>query len=69
MISFVKKVKSSTLELMLFSIFFASNLHAADSYEHLTLNEAVRIALENNVQQHCQKIHQFNKLSRLKKAY
>lgn len=51
MASFVKKVKLSTLAVMYLLVLSASHAYAAESYQHLTLNDAVRIALENNLQQ------------------
>lgn len=51
MASFVKKVKLSTLAVMYLLVLSKSHAYAAESYQHLTLNDAVRIALENNLQQ------------------
>jgi outer membrane protein len=49
--NFVEKVKFSTLAAMLLSMVCTTNLFAAETYDRLTLSDAVRIALENNVQQ------------------
>lgn len=51
MTNFIEKVKFSTLAAMLLSIVSTKNLYAAEAYDRLTLSDAVRVALENNVQQ------------------
>lgn len=51
MINFVNIVKLSSLVVMFLTVVSASNAYGTESYERLTLNDAVRIALENNVQQ------------------
>jgi len=51
MTNFIEKVKFSTLVAMLLSMVSTINLYAAEAYNRLTLSDAVRVALENNVQQ------------------
>jgi outer membrane protein len=47
----IEKVKFSTLAAMLLLMVSTKNLYAAEAYDRLTLSDAVRVALENNVQQ------------------
>lgn len=51
MTNFIEKVKFSTIVAMLLSMVSNINLYADEAYDRLTLSDAVRVALENNVQQ------------------
>lgn len=49
--NFIKKVRFSTLFFVFLSSFYVHIALAVESFERLTLNDAVNIALKNNVQQ------------------